>query len=94
VIEILLNASLIILSISTLGFLYRVVKGPSTPDRVIALDAIGIILIAITAIVSLQLNTKAFLEVILLIGILAFIGTVAFGKFLEKGEIIERDRNQ
>jgi multicomponent Na+:H+ antiporter subunit F len=94
VIEILLNASLIILSISTLGFLYRVVKGPSTPDRVIALDAIGINLIAITAIVSLQLNTKAFLEVILLIGILAFIGTVAFGKFLEKGEIIERDRNQ
>jgi multicomponent Na+:H+ antiporter subunit F len=94
VIEVLLNASLIILSISTLGFLYRVVIGPSTPDRVIALDAIGINLIAITAVVSLQLKTKAFLEVILLIGILAFIGTVAFSKFLEKGEIIERDRNK
>ena len=41
-----------------------------------ALDAIGINLIGITALVSILLNTSAFLEVILLIGILAFIGTV------------------
>ena len=34
-----------------------------------------------------------FFEVILLLGILAFIGTVAFSKFLEKGEIIQHDRN-
>ncbi|MEN3991788.1 monovalent cation/H+ antiporter complex subunit F, partial [Acinetobacter baumannii] len=53
-----------------------------------ALDAIGINLIGITALVSILLNTTAYLEVILLIGILAFIGTVAFSKFLEKGEII------
>jgi multicomponent Na+:H+ antiporter subunit F len=92
-IEILLNLALILLSISTLGFIYRVVKGPTTPDRVIALDAIGINLIGITAITSILLHTQAFLEVILLIGILAFIGTVAFSKFIEKGVIIERDRN-
>ncbi|MBS4162340.1 Na(+)/H(+) antiporter subunit F1, partial [Klebsiella pneumoniae] len=68
--------------------------GPSIPDRVVALDAIGINLIGITALVSILLNTSAFLEVILLIGILAFIGTVAFSKFLEKGEIIENDRSR
>ena len=49
----------------------------------VALDAIGINLIGITALVSILLNTTAYLEVILLIGILAFIGTVAFSKFLE-----------
>ncbi len=77
-----------------LGLIYRVIKGPSIPDRVVALDAIGINLIAIIALVSILLNTSAFLEVILLLGILAFIGTVAFSKFLEKGEIIEHDRNR
>ncbi len=92
--QIIMTISLIIVAISTLLYVYRLVKGPSTPDRVIALDAIGINLIGITAITSIVLNTSAFVEVILLLGILAFIGTVAFSKYLEKGEIIENDRNQ
>ncbi|APH03864.1 Na(+)/H(+) antiporter subunit F1 [Bacillus weihaiensis] len=91
---IVMTLSLVIVAISTLLYVYRLVKGPTTPDRVIALDAIGINLIAITAIISIVLSSSAFVEVILLLGILAFIGTVAFSKFLEKGEIIKYDRNQ
>ena len=91
--KIVIGLSLLIVAISTLLFVYRLVKGPSTPDRVIALDAIGINLIAITAIISIAINSNAFVEIILLLGILAFIGTVAFSKWLEKGEIIENDRN-
>ncbi|MDQ0229781.1 Na(+)/H(+) antiporter subunit F1 [Metabacillus malikii] len=92
--DIILHVSLLLVAISTSLYIYRLIKGPSTPDRVIALDAIGINLVAITAIISIVLKSSAFVEVILLIGILAFIGTVAFSKFLEKGEIIENDRNQ
>ncbi|MGE7763951.1 Na(+)/H(+) antiporter subunit F1 [Peribacillus sp. NPDC096540] len=77
-----------------IGFLYRLIKGPSVPDRVIALDAMGINLIAIVALSSIVMDTSAYLEAILLLGILSFIGTVAFAKFLEKGEIIENDRNR
>ncbi|MCH1625508.1 Na(+)/H(+) antiporter subunit F1 [Fredinandcohnia quinoae] len=91
--DLLLNISLLLLSLSTLAYIYRVVKGPSTPDRVIALDAIGINLIGITAIISIILRSNSFLEIILLLGILAFIGTVAFSKFLEKGVVIERERD-
>ncbi|MGO4897971.1 Na(+)/H(+) antiporter subunit F1 [Bacillus sp. GM2] len=92
--ELILQLSLGILAVSTFLYVLRVIKGPSIPDRVVALDAIGINLIGITALVSILLNTTAYLEVILLIGILAFIGTVAFSKFLEKGEIIENDRSR
>ena len=91
--DILLSIALVLLSVSTIGFIYRVIKGPSVPDRVIALDAIGINLIGITAITSIILRTDAFLDVILLLGIVAFAGTVAFSKFLEKGVIIENDRD-
>ncbi|MFB6800591.1 Na(+)/H(+) antiporter subunit F1 [Peribacillus butanolivorans] len=77
-----------------IGFLYRLIKGPSVPDRVVALDAMGINLIAIVALASIVMDTSAYLEAILLLGILSFIGTVAFAKFLEKGEIIENDRNR
>ncbi|WP_339168638.1 Na(+)/H(+) antiporter subunit F1 [Bacillus sp. FSL M8-0315] len=92
--EFILQLSLGILAVSTFLYVLRVIKGPSIPDRVVALDAIGINLIGITALVSILLNTTAYLEVILLIGILAFIGTVAFSKFLEKGEIIDNDRSR
>ncbi|APJ12362.1 Na(+)/H(+) antiporter subunit F1 [Bacillus safensis] len=92
--ELILQMSLGILALSTLLFVIRVIKGPSIPDRVSALDAIGINLIGMTAIVSILLKTTAFFEIILLLGILAFIGTVAFSKFLEKGEVIENDRHR
>ncbi|MBT2706400.1 Na(+)/H(+) antiporter subunit F1 [Pseudomonas sp. ISL-84] len=86
--------AILIISAATIGLIYRVIKGPTTPDRVVALDAIGINLVAIVALISIALNTSAFVEVILLIGILAFIGTVAFSKYLEKGVIIENERDR
>lgn len=76
-----------------LGLVYRLIKGPSTPDRVVALDAIGINLIALIALLSISLDTSAYLEAILLLAIVSFIGTTAFSKFLEKEDIIEHDRN-
>ncbi|WP_077214452.1 Na(+)/H(+) antiporter subunit F1 [Bacillus dakarensis] len=91
--EIIIKLSLLVLAIAMLALIYRVIKGPTTPDRVIALDAVGVNLVAIVALLSIVLKTHAFLEIILLIGIIAFIGTVTFSKYLEKGVIIERERD-
>ncbi|WP_409974348.1 Na(+)/H(+) antiporter subunit F1 [Bacillus sp. Bva_UNVM-123] len=85
--------AIVCISVAILGLLYRVIKGPTIPDRVVALDAIGINLVAVVALTSIFLKTNAFLEIILLIGILSFIGTVAFSKYLEKGVIIDNDRD-
>ncbi len=84
--------SLCILTTAILLNIFRVVRGPSNADRVQALDAIGINLIAGIAIFSVFLDTHAFFELILLIGILSFIGTIAFARFLERGVVIERKR--
>ncbi|WP_121611186.1 Na(+)/H(+) antiporter subunit F1 [Mesobacillus foraminis] len=91
--EMVIYVSIFCFSLSMLGLIYRVIKGPSMPDRVVALDAIGINLVAVVALGSIALRTSEFLDIILLIGILAFIGTVAFSKYLEKGVIMERDRD-
>ncbi|OES46507.1 Na(+)/H(+) antiporter subunit F1 [Domibacillus iocasae] len=93
-IETVLQLSLLLLAVAMIGLIYRLVKGPTIPDRVIALDAMGVNLVSITAVLSMLLGTSNYLDVILLIGILAFIGTIAFAKFLEKGEVIEHDRDQ
>jgi multicomponent Na+:H+ antiporter subunit F len=85
--------ALVAVACSMVLLVYRVIKGPTTPDRVVALDALGINLVAIIALISIVLKTSAFLDITLLIGILAFIGTVAFAKYLEKGVIVENDRD-
>ena len=85
---------LIIIFLSVLGTLARVFKGPSTPDRLIALDGIGVMLISIIALLSIVFDTTMFIDVILLIAIMSFIGTVSFSKFIEKGAIIDRDSHR
>lgn len=89
----ILLLSLAFFSISIALSLYRVIRGPSMPDRAIALDTIGVNLLSAIAIVSIILKTKAYLEAILILGILAFIGTIAFTKYIERGVIVERKSN-
>ncbi len=90
-IKFLIICSLIFLSFSVLALIYRIYKGPTAPDRIQALDALSINIISGIAIISVFLRSTAFFEVILLLGILSFIGTVALSRFIERGITIERD---
>ncbi|MDW7675122.1 MAG: monovalent cation/H+ antiporter complex subunit F, partial [Bacillota bacterium] len=69
----------------------RVAVGPDLPDRVIALDTVGVNVVAMIALFSLKTATELYVDAMLVIAILAFVGTVAISKFLVKGEIIDRD---
>ena len=92
-IEWMLMASFILFGIAIFITFIRIIIGPTFPDRVIAMDVVGGNLISSIAIVSIIFNTKAFYDVILVLGILAFISTISFSKFLERGAIIERKRD-
>lgn len=85
--------SIVIITLSMVAVIYRLVVGPSSSDRVVALDALGVSLIALIGLFSIMVETNFFLEIILLLAILSFIGTVAFSKFIEKGDIIDRDNS-
>ncbi|KIX90614.1 monovalent cation/H+ antiporter subunit F [Staphylococcus microti] len=91
--DIFIIIALVIVVLSILAILVRVIMGPSLPDRVVALDAIGIQLMAVIGLFSIILGTRYMIVTILLIGILAFLGTAVFAKFMDKGEVIEHDRN-
>ncbi|WP_040225281.1 Na(+)/H(+) antiporter subunit F1 [Bhargavaea cecembensis] len=93
-VDTLMLIALILFSFTILIAVYRIIRGPSRPDRVIALDMIGVNLLASIAVVSCLLQTKAFMEVILILGILSFIGTIAFSKYIERGVIVERRHNR
>lgn len=92
-IETILSIALFLFIFAILLALYRIIKGPSMPDRVVALDMIGVNLISGVAVFSVVLQTHAFLEVILIVGILAFISTIALARFVERGDIVEHKRD-
>lgn len=92
--EIVLTIALSLYILAILLALYRIIRGPSMPDRVVALDMIGVNLISAVAVFSVALSTHAFLEVILIVGILAFISTIALARFVERGEIVEHDSDR
>ena len=91
--DVVLKVALVIMSISVLLCFIRLVKGPSVSDRVVALDLVGIHLIGIVGITMVLQRSLAYVEVVLVLGILAFVGTVALSKFIEGGVVIDRGRD-
>ena len=67
----------------------RLVRGPSMPDRVLALDTLYINALALIVLFGIWLRSDLFFEAALLIAIMGFVGTVAVGKHMMHGEIID-----
>ncbi|GMM86153.1 K+/H+ antiporter subunit F [Pseudoalteromonas sp. MTN2-4] len=77
------------IGVSLLLNLWRLVKGPSVPDRILALDTMYINSIALIILYGLSMGTELYFEAALLIAMLGFVSTVAVCKFLLRGDIIE-----
>ena len=73
-----------ILVISMLMVFYRFLKGPDMPDRIVAVDLLITIGIGIIAIYSIVSNQAPFLDIAMILALIAFLGTVAFSYYLEK----------
>ncbi|MDC0661600.1 K+/H+ antiporter subunit F [Marinobacter sp. SS21] len=68
---------------------YRLLKGPDAPDRVLALDTLYINAIALIILLGIALGTRLYMESALLIAVMGFVGTVALAKYLKRGSVIE-----
>ncbi|GAL33590.1 Na(+) H(+) antiporter subunit F [Vibrio maritimus] len=62
----------------------RLAKGPTLADRVIALDLIAFITIGFIAIVTLDTQQKSLLDIAITLGLVAFLGTIAFARLIVK----------
>ena len=68
---------------------YRVVTGPTTPDRVVALDTIGTNVVAIAVLYAIGQDRGLFVDVALVLTIIGFISTIAVARYVTEGDIIE-----
>ena len=75
----------IILLLSLSLSLYRFILGPTLTDRVIAFDAMSIMSLALLVILSLYFDRMLYLDIALVFGLIGFLGTTLFGRYIEKG---------
>lgn len=87
----ILIIALCIMSVALVLLFIRVILGPSTHDRILALDAIGVLLVGFIGIFMILQDTSVFSDIVLVLTILGFVSTLALSKFLERGVVIERD---
>jgi multicomponent Na+:H+ antiporter subunit F len=76
--------SLGVLGISILAALLRVLWGPNLSDRVIALDLVAFLAMGFLAAYSVFAGEETFIDVALVLGLLAFLGTVAVARYIER----------
>jgi multicomponent K+:H+ antiporter subunit F len=84
-----INIALFLLSIAVALNLWRLVLGPSLPDRILALDTMYINAIALLVLFGIYQGSMLYFEAALLIAVMGFVGTVALSKYLLRGDIIE-----
>jgi multicomponent K+:H+ antiporter subunit F len=83
------NLAIGILAVALLLCLVRLVRGPSVPDRILALDTLYVDTIALLVVVGIRFAEPAFFDGALVIALLGFVGTVALAKYQLRGDIVD-----
>ena len=78
-------AALALCGVTVLLAVVRLVRGPRTADRVVALDLLSAVMVGVTAAWSVAADDPVYLDVALLVALVAFLGTVAFATYAEGG---------
>ncbi|GGM42303.1 cation:proton antiporter [Paraliobacillus quinghaiensis] len=63
---------------------YRVIKGPSLPDRLVAMNSIGVMFLLVLVLLSYYFERKIFVDVALVYGVSFFINVLIMAKYLKK----------
>ena len=78
-----IDIGFVLLAVALVLALARLVRGPTLPDRVVSLDLIGVLTIAIIALHVIDTRQTVYLDAAIALALIAFLGTVAFARFVE-----------
>lgn len=89
------NAGLVILTLAMVLIIVRIVRGPTLPDRVLALDTLTVIGIAFIAVVAIRTGHMLYLDIAISIGLVGFLATIAFARYVlgRREDAMEHERS-
>jgi multicomponent Na+:H+ antiporter subunit F len=77
--------ALVMLAAAVLVAVVRLVRGPTLPDRVVAQDLIGILVVGLIVVLAASTGVHATLDAAIVIVVIAFVATIAYATYVEKG---------
>ena len=83
--EIVSQISLATLGLALLLAVVRLVKGPTLPDRIVAMDLVGVLVVGLIVVLAAWTGERATLDAAIVIALIGFVGTVAYATYVERG---------
>jgi multisubunit Na+/H+ antiporter MnhF subunit len=83
--EMVAPITLTILGIAMLMAVYRLIKGPTLPDRVVAMDLLGVLVVGVIAVLAGSTKVRPTLDAAIVIALIGFVATVAYATYVERG---------
>lgn len=80
---------LFILILLSFFCLFRIIRGPSIADRMVAIDIFGILVVGICALMVIKTERKFLIDIAITWAILSFIGTITLAKYLSRKKLNE-----
>ena len=78
--------ALVMLAAAVLVSVVRLVRGPTLPDRVVAQDLIGVLVVGLIVVLAASTGVHATLDAAIVIALIAFVATIAYATYVERGD--------
>ena len=85
-IDVISQITLVTLGVALLVAFIRLVKGPTLPDRVVAMDLFGVLVVGLIVVLAGSTGMRATLDAAIVIALVGFLGTVAYATYVERGD--------
>ncbi|MBE0506002.1 MAG: cation:proton antiporter [Marinospirillum sp.] len=80
-----ITLTFILMSLALVVVFIRLVKGPTLPDRVVALELMASIMVGIIGVHAIYTGSSSFIDVAIVMALTAFLAAIGFARFLERG---------
>lgn len=84
--DVVSQITLVTLGVALLVAFIRLVKGPTLPDRVVAMDLFGVLVVGLIVVLAGSSGVPATLDAAIVIALVGFLGTVAYATYVERGD--------
>lgn len=98
VLDLSITIALVLLSASFLLTMYRIIRGPTLPDRVLGLDMLVAVAIGYIAVIGIKTGYTLYVDIAIALGLVGFLATIAFARFImvrgQAGEKGDEDNHE
>ena len=84
--EVVSQITLVTLGVALIVAFIRLVKGPTLPDRIVAMDLFGVLVVGLIVVLAGSSGVRATLDAAIVIALVGFLGTIAYATYVERGD--------